>query len=362
MLENPTVQTEVPPVPRASENETAVPRGDGLLALEHHYVPRQKKSVLPSMYDLAKLGFFLFGFPKNGFVSIDVSKECNLRCKHCYFFEQDYIDSELDVDMWIDKLEALKRTSTMKEFPFMQCTWVGGEPLIRKDLIERGRKYFRWNTVVTNGTIPLPNWPDVNWYISIDGDEALHEEIRNKKGIYRRAMQNLKDHPDLQVTIAFCITKQNAHCLETVVKDWYEAGAGHISFDFYTPIETINEPMWLPFDERDRVLDQLIALKRIYQDFFIIPERVLRLMKQDICRSVTDHCMFSTHSTSFGPTGAIKEKCMMGPKADCDRCGCVVPFYMASLTDRQLIVEDAVRELKFAARRAASGVLTALVG
>lgn len=332
-----------------------------MLELEHTYTPRPK-GLLPSAYDLAKLGFFLFGFPKNGFVSIDATKECNLRCSHCYFFEQDFIDSEVDVDGWIAKLEELKRTAPLKEFPFMQCTWVGGEPLIRKDLIERGRKYFRWNTVVTNGTIPLPNWPDVNWYISIDGDEALHEKIRNKKGIYRRAMQNVKDHPDLRVTIAYCITQQNKHCLEQVVKDWAEAGATHITFDFYTPIETIHEPMWIPFPERDQILDKLIAMKRIYGDFFIIPERTLRMMKADVCKSVTDNCMFSTHSTSFGPTGAVKEKCMMGPKADCDRCGCVVPFYMASLTRRKFIVEDMTRELAHAARRAASGVLTAVLG
>jgi hypothetical protein len=29
-----------------------------------------------------------------------------------------------------------------------------------------------------------------------------------------------------------------------------------------------------------------------------------------------------------------------GDAADCDRCGCVVPFYLRSLTDRRLILED----------------------
>ena len=30
----------------------------------------------------------------------------------------------------------------------------------------------------------------------------------------------------------------------------------------------------MPFHERDRVLDKLLELKRIYGDFFILPERV----------------------------------------------------------------------------------------
>ncbi len=336
-----------------------------MLQLAHRPpVSRSGTKGMVSAYDLAKAGFFLFGIPQNAFGSIDVSKECNLRCAHCYFFEQDY-DAELSVDQWIAKLDELKRTRSLMEFPFFQCTWVGGEPLIRKELIERGRKYFRHNTVVTNGTIPLPDWPDVKFYISIDGDEATHEHIRRKKGIYKRAMRNVAEHPDLEVTIAYCITQSNVHCLEQAVIDWAEAGASHITFDFYTPIEGLDEkgePLFLPLDERDRVLDRLLEMKKIYGDFFILPERVFRLMKSDVCREVTDHCLFAEKSFAFGPTGAPKEKCMMGAKADCDRCGCVVPFYLASLVDRSLITRDVVNEWTHAARRAANGVVSAVLG
>src|SRR4029077_13246258 len=116
------------------------------------------------------------------------------------------------------------------------------------------------------------------------------------------------------------------------------------------------EDLWLPFAERDRVLDMLIELKRIYGDFFILPERAFRLMKSDICKQVTDNCLFSKKSFSFTPQGDLKEKCMMGPKADCDRCGCVVPFYMAALTDRRLILEDTARDVARAVARAAGKV------
>src|SRR5262249_9708378 len=166
-----------------------------------------------------------------------------------------------------------------------------------------------------------------------------------KKGIYKRAMKNVEEHPNLQVTIAYMITKQNVQCIEQAVVDWARAGAAHMTFDFYTPIETIEDDLWLPFAERDRTLDLLIELKRIYGDFFIIPERTFRLMKADVSKTVTDNCLFAKKSFSFGPQGELKEKCMMGPKADCDRCGCVVPFYMASLTHRERIVYDNARNL-----------------
>jgi len=105
-------------------------------------------------------------------------------------------------------------------------------------------------------------------------------------------------------------------------------------------IDSLDDRQWLDFEERDRVIDKLIALRRIYGDFFVIPERVLRLMRSDRCRDVTDHCMLRDKSFTFDASGQPKGKCVMGDTADCDRCGCVVPFYLRSLTDRRLILED----------------------
>ena len=80
-----------------------------------------------------------------------------------YFFEQEeaYGESDLAIEGWEQKLRKLKAESRAWEFPFLQCTWVGGgRPLVRKEADRKScRKYFRYNTVVTNGTIPLPDWP-----------------------------------------------------------------------------------------------------------------------------------------------------------------------------------------------------------
>ena len=59
----------------------------------------------------AGLGFFTFGFPNNSFVSVDVTDDCNLRCKHCYFFEQEQYaeNGEYSIDEWVAHFEKLKR-------------------------------------------------------------------------------------------------------------------------------------------------------------------------------------------------------------------------------------------------------------
>ena len=329
------------------------------LEIEHHPAPRTKHRA--TAFDLAKVAFFAFGFPRNAFGSIDITSRCNLRCRHCYYFagpEED-LPHELDADQWVTRLEELKRTSG--RFPFFSCTWVGGDPLIRKNVIERCKPFFRYNTIVTNGTIPLPDWPDVNWYVSIDGDEEVHEHVRDRdklfrrgrrNGIYRVIMDNVTRNQHLGITIAYCISRDNVHCIERVVKDWYEAGAQHITFDFFTPVTGLeNDAMWLDYGERDAVIDKLLALRRIYGDFFAIPERVFRLMRSDRCRSVTDNCLLREKSFALDASGKIKGKCVMGDAADCDRCGCVVPFFLRSLVDRRLILGDLARSAAGSSRR-----------
>ena len=103
---------------------------------------------------------FIFGLPKYAIGSIDVTNRCNLRCEHCYFFAEDHDnEKELSIEAWVEKLEEMKAAG----HPMMLCTWVGGEPMMRKNLIEVGRKYFKHNTIVTNGTVELPDWDNCSW-------------------------------------------------------------------------------------------------------------------------------------------------------------------------------------------------------
>ena len=302
---------------------------------------RSLQKLLPCAWDVARVGFFVAGLPRNGFGSIDVTNACNLRCKHCYFFEHEHPKRCLSVKEWLELFESWKQTRSRFDFPFLQASWVGGEPLLRQELIEKARRYFRFNIIVTNGTLPLPDWPDVSWYVSIDGDEEVHEAIRGKKGIYQRIRQNVAERARGRATISFCITRENAHCIERVVADWADL-AGGFTFDFYTPMQEADDPLWVPWEERDRILDRLAKLRRARPDRFPYSERVLRLMRSDKAPEVTGHCLYVKSAFALDVAGNLKPKCVMGPKADCARCGCIVPFYLRSLTDRSQIVRDLV--------------------
>lgn len=278
---------------------------------------------------MIKLGFRVFGLPRNAFGSIDVTPRCNLRCKHCYFFEHAQPEHGLDADQWMALLASWRRSRSRLTFPFFQCSWVGGEPLLRPEIIERGRRFFRYNLVVTNGTLALPDWPDVDFYVSVDGDEAAHEELRGTKGIYRRIKQHVAAARRERVTISCCLTRQNAHSIESLIEEWTPL-AGGFTFDFYTPMSGADDPLWIPWDMRDRIIERLLALRRSHPGLRMT-EASLVLMRSAYAARVTSDCLFAKKAFAYDAAGRPKEKCMMGAKADCSRCGCIVPFYLHAL-------------------------------
>lgn len=292
-----------------------------------------------STYLLSRAVFLSIGFPKDAFGSVDLTNRCNLRCKHCYFFEQENPE-ELSDEAWLKTFEKMgtgwKKTRSV--------TWIGGEPLLRKELIEHGKKYFAHNLIVTNGLIPLPHWPEVHFHISLDGDEAAHEKMRNQKGIYKQIMKNA-DRPELNVVMAYCISSLNAHVVEKVLEEWRQVGIRGFLFSFYTPIESIKDPLFPGWDERDALIDRLCELKEKYGDYIQNDARVLQLMKRKNSKTVTDNCLFTSKGFSLDPMGNRKAKCMMGEKADCDKCGCIVPFYLHWRTERKKVINDMYHDL-----------------
>lgn len=292
---------------------------------------------------------FLTGLPRYAVGSIDVTNRCNLRCEHCYFFAEDHKgEKELSVEGWVAKLEEMKAAG----HPMLLCTWVGGEPLVRRNLIEVGRKYFRHNTIVTNGTMELPAWTDCNYVISIDGTEEAFARMR-APGIYQKIKENVMRHPELKIQISCVLTSITKDCIEELVAEWGPLARGGIIFDFFTPVTNLDEALWLDWPTRDRLIDQILALKRKYPGTINMMDSTLELMRSTNARRVTDNCEFRLKAFTLGPTGEHKGKCMMGDNADCDRCGCVVPFHMATLSNRRLMLKEMIKARFAPAKREA---------
>jgi len=245
----------------------------------------------------------------------------------------------LTVDEWVEKFEAMKAAGD----PMLLCTWVGGEPMVRKELINIGRKYFKHNTIVTNGTMELPDWTDCTWVISIDGTEEAFAKMR-APGIYQKIKENVQRHPDLKIQISCVITSLTVECIEDLIVEWGPLATGGIIFDFFTPVNKLDEALWLDWPTRDAIIDRLFRYKKKYPGVINMLDSTLDLMRSKNSRSVTDNCLFKEKAFTLGADGSPKGKCMMGDNADCDKCGCVVPFYMATMNSPKLLAKEAFKK------------------
>jgi MoaA/NifB/PqqE/SkfB family radical SAM enzyme len=265
-------------------------------------------------------------------VSIDVTSLCNLHCAHCYWWEQPH-ETELDVEEMVGLLAEYRRQHPS----IVHASWVGGEPLIRKErirLLIEGGKLFPFNHLVTNGTIPFPDLPGFHINVSLDGTEAYHERQRGK-GTYakiRRHIQTAKQ----PVALSCVVTRLNETCLEAFCAEWLaEDRVSGINFSFHTPLTTGDDPIWLTPTERDGVLDRLLALKDRYGDRILLSRAMIAAYRSDRAHeAIGDNCRLKWACVALDAQGKRKEPCVLGPKADCSRCGCVVPFMLRALKDK----------------------------
>lgn len=144
---------------------------------------------------------------------INVAQRCNLTCSYCYVNrgQFDYPDmpaarmSTDTADHLVDRLYEL-----FPGFATYAYHFYGGEPLLNFDAIElitsrgRARAYATATTadfnITTNGTLMTRDVADFfadngfTVYLSIDGDEAVHDAVRryaDGRGSYRDVERNL---------------------------------------------------------------------------------------------------------------------------------------------------------------------------
>jgi len=304
------------------------------------------------LQDFLRIG--LMGFPGQGMISIDVTYRCNLSCIHCYFRRQGY-DSELTVDQWVSWLET-RRT---QGYPFLICGWLGGEPFLRRDLLEKGRLYFKSNVVFTNGMFELGSWSDCTFVVSVP---ALGDQYPAITGGDAKAFGRVKAHADredLRVFISFCITRPTLDLIPQVLKEWEKTAVQGVYFEFYTPMHGDSLQLWVDWESCDRVISQLLELKRAYGDFIANTHQELLLMRARYYRAIVDDCPFCHIGASFDPMGQRKLPCAVGPEADCSRCGCILPVFARVLSKRRFMIHalwDGIgRELRGTYRRKNEG-------
>ncbi len=192
---------------------------------------------------------------KLNFASIGVTWQCNARCKACTVWEIEKEDYMLP-----------KHYAKLPQLKDINIT--GGEPFLRKDLVEvidvihkhnkNARLVFSSNGMLSNlivdkvKEIKKKLGARMGIRISIDGIEKIHERSRGITGAFDKAMTTIEKLKQLEVNdlgLAFTLADDNIDQLEKVYDlsknlkiQFTFCGITHNSEVLFG--ENVNKPLW----------------------------------------------------------------------------------------------------------------------
>lgn len=161
-------------------------------------------------------------FEQLDYVSIQITKRCNLNCIHC-LEKGNVVTQELSYE------EACKIINELSEYKVLEIVWTGGEPLMRNDLIdlvEYATKKNIKSVIFTNGCLVdekfISSIKDKNVFLrfSLDGaTKEINDKIRGN-GSYEtiiNAINKCKKN-GIEIGIATTINKMNFMEKEQIVE------------------------------------------------------------------------------------------------------------------------------------------------
>jgi MoaA/NifB/PqqE/SkfB family radical SAM enzyme len=236
----------------------------------------------------------------------------------------------------LHQLKILRDKHGIRSMLFM-----GGEPMIRKDMVLEATKLFPESAIVTNGTYGIPSVPGHLVTVSLDGPMELNDPIRGE-GVFDKVKKAVFDRDPTDgttVMLQMAVTRQNAPGLEEFLTEVSQWPINGVAFSFYVPVKNDQTGLdWKDLKERDRVLDRVIALKKQYPHVVKSHIPTLEMMKSDVALESTgengENCILrrDTLPLYMGDGGQFEKPfCCYGNDVDCTKCGAYAVFNRAYL-------------------------------
>ncbi|HZY61921.1 MAG TPA: radical SAM protein [Edaphobacter sp.] len=274
-------------------------------------------------------------------LSIEITKECPLRCPGCYAFDDAHLGGD---GTTLRQLSDYKEDALVKgvlqlvdQHKPLHVSLVGGDPLVRyreleKILPELDRRGVH-TQIVTSAFRPIPkHWANLerfNLVVSIDGLQPEHD-ARRKPATYERILKNLEG---ARATIHCTITGQIAdkpHYLEDFLRFWSaRPEAKKVWMSIFTPQRGAEGPEILTPQVRAAVIAELLRLRPLYP-ILDMHESCIREFQHP--PQSPEECIFArtTHTFSADLKTAITP-CQFGGNPDCSQCGCIASMGLAAV-------------------------------
>lgn len=243
-----------------------------------------------------------------------LTDRCDLRCRHCaenghggsYAKPYGQVRSELE--------RAYRLGARFVDFEGGEPTlWRDGERVLN-DLYALAKDVgFFSCTLTTNGQRPFGAIKADSVWVSVDGYRDVHDRIRGE-GTFARLDRNIRASGHPAVSINMAVNRINRASVEdTVCYARDNPAIRSISVNFHTPFPG-TEGLALPWEERNRVIDQVLAMKR--QGFPIMNSvSGLRMMKE---QGFPKACWVSSFLLT---DGTYLERCPGAAAGICGSCG-----------------------------------------
>lgn len=157
-------------------------------------------------------------------VVFNLTQRCNLTCLHCYLVSA---NKKYKGELSFEKIKRLIDSLKIIDIPVLLLS--GGEPLVHRDIfkiIEYAKGKNIRTALSTNGTLLTKSMAkklldlEIDYVgISVDGIKEFHDEFRQIKGAYAKAIEGLRNclARGLKTGIRFTLSRLNAAQLPAVL-------------------------------------------------------------------------------------------------------------------------------------------------
>jgi MoaA/NifB/PqqE/SkfB family radical SAM enzyme len=245
-------------------------------------------------------------------VTIEITKRCNATCDFCPYWEADEVEEVKDF------------TPAIKYFKPIWVSITGGEPLLRKDVVEIARKIrdlpgFRFISIYSNGWLlnerlvgELTEAGVSNIQVSCNFPDERQDQERGIPGLYKKIStfmpEMVRKGYGANLTVGTFLCQENLDSvidLAHVVRGW---GINH-SFSSYSRLKNDNHAHELPAEyipKARKVVEELVNLRRTHKNI-LVSEEYLQTIPEFSAKGQLPGCTAGDKFIYIDQQGYIKQ-------------------------------------------------------
>lgn len=273
-------------------------------------------------------------------LSIEITRECPLRCPGCYAYEPGHPGQGLTLrelgDYKGDALVANVLRVVDERRP-LHLSLVGGDPLVRYRELDKLLPLLEQRgihvQVVTSAFRQIPEWwaslKLLRITVSVDGLQPEHD-ARRHPATYERILKNICGHKvNLHCTITAQMM-QRAGYLQEFMRFWTpRKELNKVWFSIFTPQKGAWGAEVLSPIQRLRAVAELLQLRKANPKLDMAPSAIRAFLNPP---ASPEECIFATTTEVLSADLKTRVKpCQFGGNPDCSQCGCVASMGMAAV-------------------------------